>query len=137
MSDWTQTHFSEFSRSGVVGQFGVGLLLGAVWSPCVGPTLGAASMMAARGESLGIVTLTMLAFGIGSVLPLLVLAGLSREVLMQWRRQMLHAATALKMALGVLLTMAGMATLTGVDRSVQTVLQNSVPDWVTNLTTRF
>ena len=57
----------------------VGLLLGAVWSPCVGPTLGAASLMAARGENLGQVALTMLAFGIGAGLPLAAL-GAARVV---------------------------------------------------------
>jgi cytochrome c biogenesis protein CcdA len=56
------------STSGIGGQFGVGLLLGAVWTACVGPTLGAASVMAARGESLWTVSMTMLAFGIGAAL---------------------------------------------------------------------
>jgi cytochrome c-type biogenesis protein len=36
-----------------------------VWSPCVGPTLGAASILAAKGETLGQVALTMIAFGVG------------------------------------------------------------------------
>ena len=137
VSHWTQARFSGFSTSGIFGQFGVGLLLGAVWSPCVGPTLGAASIMAARGENLGTVTLTMLVFGVGSALPLLVLAMLSREALVRWRGRVLNAASALKMALGTLLIMAGLATLTGVDRTVQTALENSVPDWMTSLTARF
>jgi len=34
---------------GIAGQFGIGLLLGAVWSPCVGPTLGGAIGLAASG----------------------------------------------------------------------------------------
>ncbi|MFD0938212.1 cytochrome c biogenesis protein CcdA, partial [Methylobacterium trifolii] len=40
VSDWTENRFGGFSTAGLGGQFGVGLLLGAVWSPCVGPTLG-------------------------------------------------------------------------------------------------
>src|SRR5882757_4106929 len=68
VSNWTQSRFGGFSTSGISGQFGVGLLLGAVWTPCVGPTLGAASIMATRGENLGMVVLTMLAFGIGTSL---------------------------------------------------------------------
>ena len=39
-------------RTGLAGQASVGLLLGAVWSPCVGPTLGAASILAAQGRIL-------------------------------------------------------------------------------------
>lgn len=96
VSNWTQGRFSGFSTSGVFGQFGVGMLLGAVWTPCVGPTRGAASIMAARGENLGMVALTMLAFGVGTSLPLLTLAIMSREALMRWRGRMLSASGGLK-----------------------------------------
>ena len=41
--NWAQSQAGGMSRSGLAGQFAVGLLLGAVWSPCAGPTLGAAS----------------------------------------------------------------------------------------------
>ncbi|PDT21271.1 cytochrome c biogenesis CcdA family protein [Rhizobium hidalgonense] len=135
VSSWTQNRFSGLSTSGISGQFGVGLLLGAVWTPCVGPTLGAASIMAARGENLGMVTLTMLAFGIGTALPLLLLSMLSREALLRWRGRMMSTASGLKIALGVLLILAGAMTLTGFDRTVQTVLLDALPSWMLALTT--
>jgi cytochrome c biogenesis protein CcdA len=134
-SNWTQSRFNGLSTSGISGQFGVGLLLGAVWTPCVGPTLGAASVMAARGENLGMVTLTMLAFGIGTALPLLLLSTLSREALLRWRGRMMSTASGLKMALGVLLILAGTMTLTGFDRTVQTALLDVLPNWILALTT--
>ena len=37
---------------GVSGQCVGGILLGAVWSPCIGPTLGGAISLASQGESL-------------------------------------------------------------------------------------
>ena len=40
---WANARIDGISSHGAFGQFGVGLLLGAAWSPCVGPTLGAAS----------------------------------------------------------------------------------------------
>jgi cytochrome c biogenesis protein CcdA len=135
VSNWTQSRFSGLSTSGISGQFGVGLLLGAVWAPCVGPTLGAASVMAARGENLGMVTLTMMAFGIGTALPLLLLSTLSREALLRWRGRMMSTASGLKMALGVLLIVAGAMTLSGLDKTVQTVLLDALPDWFLALTT--
>src|SRR5919197_1874396 len=73
VSQWTEQRFGGFSGNGLGGQFGVGVLLGAVWSPCVGPTLGAASILAAQGEDLPQVAITMLAFGFGAALPLLAL----------------------------------------------------------------
>ncbi|RWP80662.1 MAG: cytochrome c biogenesis protein CcdA [Mesorhizobium sp.] len=136
VSNWTQSRFGGFSTSGMSGQFGVGLLLGAVWTPCVGPTLGAASIMAARGENLGTVILTMLAFGIGTSLPLLALALMSREALLRWRGRMLSASSGVKMALGALLVVAGVMTLTGFDRTIQIGLEQALPDWIVAITTR-
>ena len=73
ISGWTEDRFGGIETGGLSGQFALGLLLGAVWSPCVGPTLGAASVLAAQGENLGQVALVMLAFGLGAALPLLLL----------------------------------------------------------------
>jgi cytochrome c-type biogenesis protein len=135
--NWTQQHFGAFSRGGLRGQFALGLLLGAVWSPCVGPTLGAASLLAAQGKQLTQVTVTMLAFGIGAALPLLLLGLLSREALMRWRNRLLSAGTGLKLALGVLLAAAGLLILTGLDKSLETTLTEASPQWLTEITTRF
>lgn len=135
-ANWTQERFGRFSTSGIGGQFGVGLLMGAVWTPCVGPTLGPASVMAARGENLVEVAGTMTAFGIGTALPLLLLGLLSRELLLRWRGRIAGAASTLKMVLGVLLIAAGILTLTGLDRPLQTALLQAMPQWVISLTTR-
>ncbi|GLS42597.1 cytochrome c biogenesis CcdA family protein [Methylobacterium brachythecii] len=137
MSNWTENHFGGFSTAGLLGQFGVGLLLGAVWSPCVGPTLGAASLMASQGKNLGAVALTMFLFGLGAALPLLLLGTLSREVLMRWRDRMMSAGKGLKAALGLILVVSGGAILSGYDKALETLLVNASPEWITNLTTRF
>src|SRR5712692_9285274 len=46
IANWTDQSFGNIRSSGLSGQFWMGVLLGAVWSPCVGPTLGAASLLA-------------------------------------------------------------------------------------------
>jgi cytochrome c-type biogenesis protein len=137
ISDWTQSRFGSVGTSGIGGQFGVGLLLGAVWTPCVGPTLGAASVLAARGEDLGAVALTMLAFGIGTSLPLLLLALVSREALLRWRGRVLGTSGALKTALGALLILVGLLTLSGLDSGIQIALERVMPEWLLAATTRF
>ena len=115
MSDWVDQRFGGFSKSGLGGQFGVGLLLGAVWSPRVGPTLGAASLLAAQGRDLGAVALTMLIFGIGAGLPLVLFGSMSRQLLLRWRGGMSTAGTAMKQALGLLLIVIGMLVVTGLE----------------------
>ncbi len=136
VSDWTERRFGGFSTAGLAGQFGVGLLLGAVWSPCVGPTLGAASLLASQGRDLGTVALTMLLFGLGAALPLLLLGTLSREVLMRWRDRMMGLGKGLKAALGLILVATGLMIATGLDKAAETALVNASPDWLTALTTR-
>ena len=130
LADWSHRRFGTVGPVGAWGQFGVGFLLGAVWTPCVGPTLGAASVLAARGENLGSVAVTMLFFGLGVSLPLLLLAFVSREALMRWRGRILGAGSGLKIALGALLVLAGLLTLTGLDRKIQVALENILPDWL-------
>lgn len=39
LSNWSQQRLGGGPTTGLRGQFGVGLLLGTVWGPCVGPTL--------------------------------------------------------------------------------------------------
>ena len=51
LSAWASERQSGLERFGLAGQFGIGALLGLVWSPCVGPTLGAATVLAAQGLS--------------------------------------------------------------------------------------
>lgn len=137
LANWSEQRFSGFSTAGLNGQFGVGLLLGAVWSPCVGPTLGAASLLAAQGTNLPSVVLTMFLFGIGAALPLVVLGLASRELLMRLRGRLLAGGAVAKLALGVLLIAVGVAILTGFDKVLETALVEASPQWLTNLTTRF
>ena len=124
-------------QAGLPGQMLVGLLLGAVWSPCVGPTLGAASLLAAQGRDLSQVALAMFAFGVGAALPLLTLGMFSREFLLRWRKQMLSAGYGVKIALGLLFVAVGALVLSGFDKTIETALVNASPQWLTDLTTRF
>lgn len=137
VSNWAERNLSGFSTKGVGGQFGVGLLLGAVWSPCVGPTLGAASVLAAQGQNVSMVALTMVAFGLGAGLPLALVGLLSRQALMRWRDRMIVSGKGAKTALGVLLISMGVLIASGLDKKVETFLVNASPQWLTELTTRF
>jgi cytochrome c-type biogenesis protein len=137
MSGWVNTRLDKASGGGAYGQFGMGVLLGAVWSPCVGPTLGAASLLAAQGKNLWQVTFTMLAFGIGAATPMLLLGMISRDLMMAWRARMLSGGQNVKMALGVVLIATGVIIVSGYDKTVESALVQASPAWLTKLTTRF
>jgi cytochrome c-type biogenesis protein len=137
VSNWAGSYTDNFTPGGLGGQFGLGLLLGAVWSPCVGPTLGAASVLAAKGEYLGQVALTMLAFGVGAALPLMLLGFVSREAMMRWRGRLMETGSIGKTLLGLLLVAVGVLVATNLDKRLETILVDASPAWLTELTTRF
>ena len=136
-ADWAERRFGGFSTAGLQGQFGVGLLLGAVWSPCVGPTLGAASLLAAQGKNLGEVAVAMMLFGVGASAPLLVLGVLARETSMRWRGSLFAFGRGAKAALGIVLILFGALVVSGVDKRLESRLVDAAPQWLTELTTRF
>ena len=128
---------SHLTGGGWAGQLAVGLVLGIVWSPCVGPTLGAASTLASQGRDLGQITLLMLLFGMGAATPLLVIGTLSREALTRTRGRLLALGRRGRWLLGAALLIVGMAILTGEDKRFETWAVEHSPDWLTELTTRF
>jgi cytochrome c-type biogenesis protein len=135
LANWGNVRQDRLERFGLAGQAGIGILLGIVWSPCVGPTLGAATVLAAQGENLGEVALVMLAFGIGIATVLLALATLTRSALGRWRSRMMATGKTGKYVLGGLLVFVGIMIFTGVDRVVEGLLVTASPDWLTELTT--
>jgi cytochrome c-type biogenesis protein len=136
IANWADARFGGV-RKRTSGQFWVGVLLGAAWSPCVGPTLGAASLLAAQGRDLGQVGIIMFAFGLGAALPLLALGLLSREAMVRWRHRLALAGQGAKAGLGALFVAIGVLVLTSLDKSVETLLVELSPQWLTDLTTRF
>jgi cytochrome c-type biogenesis protein len=108
--------------NGLGGPFLLGLVLGAVWSPCVGPTLGAATLLAAQGKDLAAVAFTMAAFGFGAALPLVLVGALSREAMRRWRGRLIQGASGGKKVLGGIAVAASLLILTGLDKQLETIL---------------
>ena len=122
---------------GLGGQFGLGMLLGAVWSPCVGPTLGGAIGLASQSGGLPQASMMMLLFGIGSAIPLLFIAYGSRKIFLLNRNRLLQAGLIAKPLLGIVLLIVGTAIYLGWDKVAETYLLNSLPEAWINLITLY
>lgn len=143
LSDWLTLRLSRLSgrmnfgstggAASAPGQFGVGALLGVVWLPCVGPTLGAAVALASLGQSMGMAFIVMLAYGIGTAGVLLLAGILSDRVLARWRPTLLTSGGRGKKLLGWMLLMLGVLVLTGFDKYLEALAVNMVPAWVYTL----
>lgn len=137
MGNAGNTLIAGMRLDGLRGQFAIGLVLGVVWSPCVGPTLGAAVVLASQGEHLAQVALMMGIFGFGAALPVVALADVSRSAMLNARGKLMQAGKTGKTIMGAVLIALAVLILTGADKPMETWLVDQSPAWLTRLTTRF
>lgn len=122
---------------GVQGQFAIGLLLGVVWAPCVGPTLGVAIAAASQGENLIGSFLIFLIFGLGVATSVLAFAYGSRKAMGERRKALGSLARYGKPLFGAALLVVGFLVLSGLDKAIEIALLNALPDSVIRFTTSF
>jgi cytochrome c biogenesis protein CcdA len=137
VADAAQQASARLSLRGTRGQFVLGILLGAVWSPCVGPTLGVAAALAANGQDLAHGTLTMAVFGTGMASVFLLVGYSSRSALARHRGLLARSAVNGRRVFGVLLAGSGLLVLSGLDRVLEAQLTRLMPAWLLELTTRY
>lgn len=128
---------NKFSTDSLAGQFGLGLLLGIVWSPCVGPILGAAVTLASQGQQLSQVVVVMAIFGLGAGVPLILLGMVSRQMMMNIRGKLFAVGNIGKKILGAIILFVGLLIITGLDKNLEALLVSISPEWLTTLSTRF
>ncbi|MEM8729711.1 MAG: cytochrome c biogenesis CcdA family protein [Pseudomonadota bacterium] len=119
--------------TGLRGQFLGGILLGAVWSPCIGPTLGGAIALASTGQNLGWALLIMIFFALG-VSTLIIGIGMGAQSAIRKRAQALRAlAQKSKPAMGVVFIAVGLMILLGVHHMIEAWAIQTLPYWFQDL----
>lgn len=120
-------------NGGLGGQFLGGLLLGLVWSPCIGPTLGGAIALASQGESLVWAFLIMCFFASG-VSTLIIGLGLGGQRLIRQRAEALRGlAERSKTILGVTFLAVGIAILFRLHHVIEAWAIQNLPAWLNDL----
>ncbi len=123
--------------SGPGPAFLIGALSGALWSPCAGPSLGAAIALAAEAGGAGAAAARLGAYALGAASVLVLLAYGSQAVIRQRRDAMLAASTRLKPVMGALLVAAAVLILSGLDKRVEAAIVSITPEWLSAVTTGF
>ena len=123
-------------QAGLLGNFLIGALMALVWAPCVGPTLGAAIVLASQGGSLPLAMLNMMIYALGTATSLLLAGYLLRKVAASGKRLAGRTAFAGRVAFGVLLVTIGVLTSTGLDQRIEGTIDNHLPDWFIGVVTR-
>lgn len=128
VSNRLNTLLASLKLTGIRGQFLVGTVIGVIWAPCTGPTLGAAIALAAQGESLGHSFLTMLAFSIGASLPL-VGFGFAANRWNHRRKALLGLGEKGRKVMAAMFIIIGIAVMTGAHKQLEVWVLEHLPDW--------
>ncbi|MEM9755020.1 MAG: cytochrome c biogenesis protein CcdA [Pseudomonadota bacterium] len=123
----------RMDQGGWQGQALGGLLLGAVWSPCVGPTLGGAIAMASQGETLLLAAAIMTAFALGVGVVVVGLGYGARGLLQRNRGAMMRFAHVARPVLGIAFALVGLAILFDLHIAADTWLLDRMPIWLQDL----
>lgn len=109
----------------------LGALLGLVWSPCSGPLLASALIMAASEHGAGSGALMLGFFGLGAATPLVAVAyGSRRAVLAMQERVQQHAGQA-KNIMGAVIFLTGLAVASSADKWLAVQVLRVMPEgWV-------
>lgn len=134
MSYWLSMLVSRMPGGYVQGsgagiQLLVGMSLGLVWLPCVGPTLGTAIALASTGQNMLMAFFVMLSFGLGCALPLVSIGYASGLQL----KKLGTTAKLGKSVLAIALLLLGSMIFTGFDKVLEIWALDYLPDWVTSI----
>lgn len=114
----------------LAGEVAAGALLGLAWSPCVGPTLGAAIGFAAQGESLSYAFFIMVSFAAGSATVMLMLAYGARSLIASRRALLGKITPYARPVLGAGLIFVGVSIVFHLDRVAEALLLDYLPPWL-------
>lgn len=137
IANFGNQRLARLSGEGWYGQYAIGLLLGVVWAPCVGPTLGVAIAAASQGQDLASSFLIFLIFGLGVATSVLAFAYGSRKAMGERRKTLSVIAQYGKPLFGAALLVVGLMVVSGFDKVIEIALLDALPESVIVFTTSF
>jgi cytochrome c biogenesis protein CcdA len=125
--------FDRIDQSGGSGQFLGGMLLGAVWSPCIGPTLGGAIALASQGQSMWLAAGIMVSFALGVSTVIIALGYGARSAIQRRQAWMRSVASKAKPVMGVIFVAVGLGILFKVHHYFEYWAIQTLPAWLIDL----
>lgn len=121
------------NRSGFGGGLLIGLSIGLLWTPCVGPILASVISLAITGAVTLDSFFITLAYSLGTAIPmfLIMLGGQNALRRVPW---LLSNLAHIQKVFGVLMILTALAIFFNLDRKFQTIVLNAFPQYGTGLT---
>ncbi|MDG2405534.1 MAG: cytochrome c biogenesis CcdA family protein [Paracoccaceae bacterium] len=123
----------DINRMTFRGQLVGGILLGTVWSPCVGPTLGGAIALASQGENLSWAIVIMSSFSLGVASLILGLGYGTRNILRHHRTSIQMISSVAQPVLGAVFLLVGTALVLNLHHRLEIWALDALPEWLLDL----
>ncbi|OGM20373.1 hypothetical protein A2714_00880 [Candidatus Woesebacteria bacterium RIFCSPHIGHO2_01_FULL_38_9] len=122
------------SQNGFLAGFVIGLSLGLLWTPCVGPILASVITLALAGNVTSDAFVITLAYAIGTAIPMFLVMQGGRTALQKvpW---LLRNTPKIQKAFGILMILTAIGIFFNVDRKFQTFILDKFPNYGVGLTT--
>lgn len=115
----------------------LGGLLGIIWSPCAGPTLGVAVSLASQQGPIEEALKIMIVYAIGASLPMLLISYGFRSFFQKHQSKISNFSENSKMFFGFILFLTGAFIFFGLDKSVEAFLLKNLPNFWVDLITKY
>ncbi len=124
---------SSQNRTGFSGGLLIGLSVGLLWTPCVGPILASVISLAITGTVTFDAFLITLAYSLGTAIPmfLIILGGQNALRRVPW---LLSNTVKIQKVFGILMIITAIGIYNNVDRKFQTYILNTFPNYGVGLT---
>lgn len=120
-------------QTGFFGGIVIGLSLGLLWTPCVGPILASIISLALSGTVTAHSIVITLAYATGTAIPMfgIILAGSTALERISFLKR---NTITIRKGFGIIMILVAIAIFFNVDRKIQTLFINAFPSYGTNLT---
>lgn len=120
------------NKHGFFGGFVIGLSIGLLWTPCVGPILASVISLALSGSVTTEALFITLAYALGTAIPMfLIMQGGSKAL--QKVPWLLQNSNKIQKAFGVLMVLTAVGVFFNLDRKFQTFVLNTFPQYGSGL----
>ncbi|MBK9322999.1 MAG: cytochrome c biogenesis protein CcdA [Bdellovibrionaceae bacterium] len=119
------------------GSLILGGLLGVIWSPCAGPTLGVAVSLASQNGANADALQIMIVYAIGAAIQMLLISYGLRSFFQKYQSRIVSFSEKSKIFFGIILLGIGIFIFFGLDKSIEAFLLNYLPETWVDLITKY
>jgi thiol-disulfide isomerase/thioredoxin len=120
-------------KTGFGSGFLIGLSIGLLWTPCVGPILASVIALALTGTVTGTAAIITFSYALGTAIPMFAILYGGRNLLLRvpW---LLSNTGRIQKAFGIIMVLTAIGLFFNFDRNFQTYILNTFPEYGTGLT---